>query len=117
MPSSEAEILNFADGVSTQSRARVSAGLDANPDDAARVVDLSSTTKVPTSVINSDLDAFDRRYKGALAQGIVQGNPALKDYVNDNPMAASVSNDDWATWIAYPRRPPGLARSARPWGK
>lgn len=108
MADNTADILNFSQRYQTQTRVRTDAGLDANPDDAARSIDLADSTGVPASVISGDLENFDRRYQSQLAQSLVLSNPALSDYVNRNPLAASVSNDDWgnldrisqkATWL------------------
>ena len=96
MPDSDdAQLLSIIQGSGSQVRARTTLGLDANPDDAARAVDLSSSTGVPATVINGDLEHFDKQYQGALARSLVLGNPQLRDYVNSHPLAAAVSSDDW----------------------
>ena len=77
------------------SRAQVQSGVDENPDEAARVVQLSDATGVPPEVITPDLEGFERDHQGAMAQHLVMNNPQLTAYVHSHPMAAAVSNDDW----------------------
>ena len=79
----------------SQTKARVQFGLDENPDDAARAVDLSNATGVPPSVVNSNLEQFDKSYQASLARDLVMNNPQLRAYVQSHPLAAAVSNDDW----------------------
>ena len=81
----------------TQTKGRVTFGLDANPDDAARTLDLSRSTGVPSSVIAPDLDHFDKSNQAQMARDLVMNNGQLRDYVNSHPLAAQVSNDDWGT--------------------
>ncbi len=79
------------------SRAQVVSGLEDNPDDAAKAVELSHDTGVPSQIIAPDLEGFQKDYRANLATNLVMNNPALTAYVNSHPMAASVSNDDWGT--------------------
>ena len=79
----------------SQTKARVQFGLDENPDDAARAVDLSNATGVPPSVVNGNLEQFDKSYQASLARDLVMNNPQLRAYVQSHPLAAAVSNDDW----------------------
>lgn len=81
--------------------ARTTAGLDANPDDAARAASLSRDTGVPSQVIAPDLDGFEKDHQRALATKIVASNPHLMSYVLSDPMAASISNDDWGNLGQY----------------
>lgn len=84
------------DTVVTQPLRSVAATVDDNPDDAARAVDLSKATGVAAPIIAADLPNFEQVHKASLANQIMRSNPALIDYVRSHPMAASVSNDDWA---------------------
>ena len=79
------------------SRAQVVSGLEDNPDDAAKTVELSHDTGVPSQIIAPDLEGFQKDYRANLATNLVMNNPALTAYVHSHPMAASVSNDDWGT--------------------
>ena len=81
----------------SQTKSLVQFGLDENPDDAARAVDLSNATGVPASVVNGNLEQFDKSYQASLARGLVMNNPQLRSYVQSHPLAAAVSNDDWGT--------------------
>ena len=91
----DARLLSLIQGSDSSLRAKVTLGADANPDDAAQSIDLASTTGVPSSVVNADLDNFNKNYKASLARDLVLGNPQLREYVNSHPLAAQVSNDDW----------------------
>ena len=88
---------------------QVVAQSDANPDDAARSIDLSSATGVPATAINGDLDGFEAKHKAFLAAQLVRGNPQLTAYVNSHPLAASVSNDDYANLDQFSSGASGLA--------
>src|ERR1700733_3071523 len=100
MPDNAIDILDSQD---TQTRGRVTFGLNGNPDDAARTLDLSASTGVPPSVVGGmppnkeSLDRFDEGNQANLARNIVMGNPQLRDYVNSHQLASQVSNDDWGT--------------------
>ena len=88
---------NIIPSLGTQTKARVTYGLDANPDEAAKVVGLEKTTGVPSQVIAPDVDHFDKLNQGQIARDLVMNNGQLRDYVNSHMMAAQVSNDDWGT--------------------
>ena len=47
-------------------------------------------------MVDSNLENFDSQYRSALSAGIIRGNSHLQDYINSHPLAAKVSNDDWA---------------------
>ena len=69
---------------------------NANPDEAARSVQLGIATGIPSNVIHIDPKGFEERLKQQVVQGIVSGNPSLAQYAGSDPMASKVSNDDWA---------------------
>lgn len=81
--------------IATGARAQAVGSLDANPDQAARAVDLSAPTGIPAAAIFNKLDDVEFNHKAALTGQIIGNNPHLQDYVNSDPMAAKVSNDDW----------------------
>jgi len=68
--------------------------LDADPEQAARAVDLSSSTGVPSTAIYGDLDGFERAHKAALGSAIISDNEYIADYLNSHPMAPRISHDD-----------------------
>ena len=70
------------------------ANIDANPDDGARAIEFSRATGVPPSVIYNDPD-FARNHRTQLAAELVRDNPAINMYVQSDPMASIVSNDDY----------------------
>src|ERR1700689_1945792 len=69
--------------------------LDDDPEAAANAINLAKASGVPAEVIYANPEAFERNYKAALASSIVQRNPHIQGYINSNPMAAKVSNDDY----------------------
>lgn len=69
--------------------------LDDNPDDAARAQQIGQSIGVPGVVVNGDLENYEKQHKAMLAGQILNNNPWLRDYVAQNPIGASVSNDDW----------------------
>lgn len=69
--------------------------IDEDPDKAQRAIDLSKATGVAPTNIYGDLEEFERQHKAVLASDIVANNPHLSDYVQSNPMAARISNDDY----------------------
>ncbi len=81
--------------------------LDANPDEAARAVELSSATGVPAPVINADLPGFEQQHKAALTASLLSNNDYLRRFIDMNPMAAKVANDDYARLDAISQRVSG----------
>lgn len=63
-------------------------------DDAVRAIELSRATGVAPTIIAGDLENFDKTNKVRMASELIRDNPAIADYVNRNPLAASVSGDD-----------------------
>jgi len=70
--------------------------LDADPEAAARSMELSQATGVPAPVINGNLENFEQQHKASLTTQLLNNNDYLRSYINANPMAAKVSNDDYA---------------------
>lgn len=68
---------------------------DANPDNAARALQLSQVVGVPASIVADDVPTYDSQAKANLGASIVQSNDALQRYVRSHPLAAAISNDDW----------------------
>ena len=65
------------------------------PAQAAKSMDLSAKTGVPASVVNLNPSFHEQNYN--VAEGVSAGdrNPFIANYINDVPMAASVSQGDW----------------------
>ncbi len=74
---------------------RAVSALDANPDDAARAMQVSDASGVPPAVVDGDLEHYDAQTKAALTTHLLNNNPALQQYVNSHPLAAKISNDDY----------------------
>jgi hypothetical protein len=70
-------------------------GLEANPDDAVRAQQLSQATGLPAPVVLGDLDHYDNQSRVRMTSALLENNPELQAYVNSDPLAASVSNDDY----------------------
>lgn len=82
---------------------------DTNPDEAARAIQISKVTGVPSIAVAQDLPSFERDAKNDIATDIINNNPALQEYINSNPMAARVSSDDWGTLDAVTNKVAGLS--------
>jgi len=83
----------FTDEARTAQMANYSA-LDENADEAARALELSQATGVPSTAIYGDIDGFERQHKAALGSSIIGDNFHIADYLNSHPLAARVSHDD-----------------------
>lgn len=68
---------------------------EANPDNAARAINLGEATGTHPSIVDADLDSFEQNTRRQMTGSIVEGNEYIQDYVNSHPMASRVSNDDY----------------------
>lgn len=95
-------------------RARASAALsiEDNPDDAAAAQALAQATGVPPALVLNDLPAFENQIKAQTTAQLLE-NPDLQQYVNSDPLAAKISNDDWATLDTASEL---VRKLPRPWG-
>jgi len=75
---------------------QVNRGLDANPDDAAEAMQLQDLTGTPAVGIMADQDNFKENLRRQSAMQLVLNNPGIQEYLQSHPLAAAVSNDDWA---------------------
>lgn len=71
------------------------ASIEDEPDKAARAQELSDRTGVPPALVYGDLDNFEKQHKAGLAASILNNSAALRKYLDDEPLAAKVSNDDY----------------------
>ena len=94
----------------SETRLRVNQGLEADPDDAADAVKLADITGEPAPWVMHNLDDRKEQVRQATAQQLVLSNPALVSYLQSHPMAASVSNDDWANLDQVSEDSSNLAR-------
>ena len=81
----------FGSGPASQ----VTSNIDADPQSAARAIELEGASGVPASVIDGNVNEFEANHKAAMASSIVSQSPYLTDYVNSHPLASKVSNDDY----------------------
>lgn len=72
------------------------AGLQENPDEAAQAIQLGRSTGTPPAVVAGDLESFKQGAMSTTASAIIGGNPHLQRFINGNPMASRVANDDYA---------------------
>lgn len=84
--------LAAAPGPSAQARAVVQA--NDNGDEAAKALALGKKTGLAPSVVQSDIPGYDAQARQDSAKKAA-ANPALAKYIDGNPMAASVSGDDF----------------------
>lgn len=70
--------------------------VDEDPEKAARSVQLGRATGVQPSAVQADPERFESQLKAVTAGALVRQNLYLGKYINADPMAASVSNDDWS---------------------
>lgn len=67
-----------------------------NADQAARAVQLGKATGTDPSIIYPNIDNFEEQHRARLTSSLLQSSDYLRQYINDNPIHASVSNDDYA---------------------
>lgn len=84
----------FILGQQKNTRSSVVDSLDADPEKAARAVQLEQATSVPSPLIHDDLENFEKNHKAALTSDLLRNNHYLSTYINSHPMAAKISNDD-----------------------
>lgn len=82
-------------GAHSAARAQAVSGMEDNPDEAARAVELSKVSGVPPAAILGDLQGFEDSHKRRMASEIIRSNQHLVDYVNADPMHSRVSSDDY----------------------
>lgn len=85
---------NFFNSRNT-ARTSVNAGIDGNADEAAHQQSVSQASGFSPSVVASDPE-FDRNFRSRMAGSIVDNNQYIQNYINRNPLAATISNDDYA---------------------
>lgn len=93
----------------------VTANINADPDGAARSIELSRSSGVPAPIINTDVDTFESNHKAAMASSLVSNNSYIMDYVNSHPLASSVSNDDYGNLDTLSRKLEGFRKYTAPW--
>ena len=79
----------------TEPASNVAANIDVDPDKTALAMQLEKTTGVPATIISGNLEQFQTTNKAAMANTIVGANNHLTEYVRNNPLATSISNDDY----------------------
>lgn len=82
-------------GEQQAAKSQVVGSVDAEPDKAARAMELGQAWGIAPTIVLGDMDNFERTQKTMLASQIVGNNQHLQNYVNSNPLAAHISNDDF----------------------
>lgn len=70
--------------------------VDEDPERGAESLRLAKLTGVPAPAIHADFDEFKAAEKRRSTSDLLSQSPALQDYINSHPLAATVSNDDLA---------------------
>lgn len=76
-------------------RAKAVSSSEADPEQAARAMELSEATGVNVGSIYANTEEFQKAHKQALTGQIINDNKHLANYVNSHPLAADISSDDW----------------------
>lgn len=93
---SEADnIVNSILGQYASAEGNAAINIEVNPDQAAEAIELGRDMGVPAPAVLTDFNGFKASHKRRLAQEIIRTNPAMVEYLNSNPMASAVSNDDY----------------------
>src|SRR5215469_4829724 len=71
------------------------ADANANADQAAKNIDLAKQLGISTTAVAGDPEAAKRQVNAGNAAFRVMSSPILQQYINQNPEASKVSNDDW----------------------
>lgn len=85
----------MADPAVQQAQARLTTSADANPDQAAKAIQIGDQMGADSAAVNNDYKNFEKLYGIGASAAIVGSNPWLTNYINSHPLAASVSKDDW----------------------
>src|ERR1700747_1695128 len=84
-----------SDRINLRAQTRGMMAVDADKEKAAQAIRLQDQTGADANTIYENHDDFVRDYKSQLTQGIISSDPAIRDYVDNYPMGAKVSKDDW----------------------
>src|SRR6266436_3316512 len=88
------DVSDFFDDAVTSAKVANVASLDADPEQAARSLELEEASGVPATAIFGDVDTFERQHKAAIGSSIIADNIHIADYFNSHPMAPRLSHDD-----------------------
>lgn len=75
--------------------AKLVTGAATAPEKAAKAINLSEMTKIPSPVVNLDLERHQENLNLYWGMRTSESNPYIKSYINNVPLAASVSKNDW----------------------
>lgn len=85
----------FSAPVGSSAKQRAAVFANESPDEAGKALSIAKQTGIPASVVQTDLPGYDAHAKTQAAKKAVE-NPAIASYIDQHPMAAKVSNDDYS---------------------
>lgn len=86
---------DFVLGEQRRANASVISAQGADPEKAARSLELAQATGDHPEIIFGNLENYEEQHKAALTNQLLSNNKFLADYVNSDSMAAKVSHDDF----------------------
>jgi hypothetical protein len=82
--------------------------LDRSPEDGVRALTIGRGLGVNPAAVLDDLDGYDNDLRLNLTDSIVRQNRHIAAYLNSDPMAAIVSNDDYGNMHNFSQSVPGF---------
>jgi len=102
MPVTDDEIAdNIVRRFQSRENDSITKGLDQDKNKAAGSLKLSNEINESPERILNEYDRIYKKSKGEAAQGIVEQEPWLRQYVRENPVGSAVSQDDWGALGEY----------------
>jgi len=96
MPIDNARIFDLMDEqFKSEGRYDVVKGIEGDKKKAAESIAIENDTGADSKRVYGDYDSFSKRRKSEIAQTLVEDDKWLLEYVKKNPLASTVSNDDW----------------------
>jgi len=83
--------------VENEQRRSVAAALSSfedDPEKAARAQELADATGAHPVVVYSNMEKFEQQHKAALTGQLLRNNAYLSQFLNDQPLAPKITNDD-----------------------
>lgn len=125
MPDTEETFQLLREMRDADSNRNVVKGLDGDKKKAADSIAIETDTGADSKRVYGDYDNFNKRRKAQLAQEMVEKDEKLAQYVRSEPLASTVSKDDWGNLSHYsekwkeltsyvPYSPPAIMARALP---
>src|SRR5687767_5256594 len=84
------------DQLDSRAEGKVRLEPDVTPDEAGKAVELAPRMHIPSPVVKSDVSRYEQLLESRDNLSILRQNPAIKSYVDRDPMNVDVSRDDFA---------------------